>query len=786
MATIKPDLRKKPEKNSKLKPKQKSPVKPVQTQPTLEPEDQELFQNYQDLLKRMYDINLTAAEQETLKKDTLCKETPVPRPKQSSAEDPAKITNLFEAVMSLLNQAVNIEKKSQSLKKMKNPIHVKARSGLINCMNFLYKRQSKSLFNLWSAIFPADTRSSVVESLSNQPSLIYMLFNDSNNDIRALAAQAISLIIDESPLDEFHGSIDLSGRVYNPRFHEIAGVLDNLHEVFNFLLRSQVCANVLIGALKASASLINQTPYSTFSNTYLIKLAESVFIHLGAVQPEVRQAVIKALIAIFKERTERLRSVITYDFMFHVIGAQDFIEERMNLFRNIIKNYPEEIEQYKGWVIEKLSGLMRGDNYSLQKLSYEITDEYIRVKPNCCMLNPAIAISLEILNKQPVETLIPALNSLTLIPDIKAMRQDQLEELMSFMKNFEFSSTSSSLLKSILLKLFGTLAKAQAIPEDFFDKGMSIITAHKDTSNMSVAINASLALSYFCLNPIGLSRIEAIIKNIRDNSENRREKVVSNAIVSISNLLTMYRYEQIQIYFEELFEICVKGLSHKTAKVGWDACRAFLTFFNNKSMPHFAVAERLIPNLIIAVKSQSNFKTKINSCQLLRKYNSELLGSSVEILDALISSLEIDGRSKHMDGKTLKYQYDFKQESVLCITHIFSINQELTQELAEFMSENALAIYTWLRIFVIDYIQMNGDKEAAELSKDEKIDMVRNTCRMVAFWVETEASVAVSYGLLEKFKALSRLSEKKIRKYMGYELENDSIIEFKNVLEDNY
>mmetsp|Transcript_19454 Transcript_19454/g.19458 ORF Transcript_19454/g.19458 Transcript_19454/m.19458 type:complete len:430 (+) Transcript_19454:1065-2354(+) len=429
---------------------------------------------------------------------------------------------------------------------------------------------------------------------------------------------------------------------------------------------------------------------------------------------------------------------------------------------------------------------MMGDNLLIQKTAFEITDEYIRVKPNCCMVEVIARVALALTKKQPVDTLAPCLNTLSLLPDIKVLTQAEVKELIEFLKKFDFSGNSSSLLKSIIMKLFGTLAKADLVPEDFFDRGISVISAHRDTSNLSVAINSSLALSYFCLNPISLSRIDAIIDIIRDNSENRREKVVSNAIVSIANLFGMFTYEQLHKYFDELFDICVRGLSHKTAKVGWDACRAFFTFFANESMPHYEIAHKLIPNLIQAVKTQNNFKTKINSCQLLMKFGKDLIGYSAEILNSLVYCLEIDGRSKHMDSKTLQYQYDFKQESIMCIAHIIDINEELTQELIEFFSENSLNVYHWLRTFVIDYVHENNSKDSSELENDKNIENIRKCCRKLCMWVEEESSIGVSFGLLEKLKKMAKIDEEKIRKYMGYEAENDLIIPLRNVLTDNY
>mmetsp|Transcript_29909 Transcript_29909/g.29622 ORF Transcript_29909/g.29622 Transcript_29909/m.29622 type:complete len:669 (+) Transcript_29909:358-2364(+) len=665
-------------------------------------------------------------------------------------------------------------------------MHVRIRSGLISCIQIICKKHGKILFEFISAVLPSDVRGNVHESVSAQTPLVYMMLNDSSNEIRALAASSLASLIEEFPELEAMESLDITGRVLNSKFHELAGILDNLHEIINFMLRSKLAPEVLIAALKTTAALISKTRYQAFSPSHLLKITESIMIHLGAFIPEIRFGVVKCLIAAFKERIEKIKHILTYDFVYHVLGSQDFIEERLELFERLIKNYPEEMDSFKDWIQGKLSTIMLSDNLSLQKKAYEITDEYIRVKPNCCAIDTAIKTALILIKRQPIDTLAPCLSTLAVIPDIAVLKPQQVQDLIYFLENFDFSGNSPSLLKSIVMKLFGTLAKAQLVPEDFFDRGISIISAHRDTSNLSVAINASLALSYFCLNPISLSRIETIVDIIKDSSENRREKVVSNAIVSISNLFEMFNYHQIQQYFDELFGICVRGLSHKTAKVGWDACKAFFAFFGNESMPHYEVADRLIPNLIQAIKMQNNFKTKINSCQILRKFSSQLLAYSSEILQSLVWCLEIDGRSKHSDSKTLQYQFEFKQESILCIAHIMDINTELSEELIEFLSENCLNVYHWLRAFAIDYVHENSSKDPSELESDENIEIIRKCCRKLIMWVQSEARVGVSFGLLEKLEGLSRIDERKIRKYMGCEAESDLIISLKNILIDNF
>ncbi|CAG9329114.1 unnamed protein product [Blepharisma stoltei] len=684
-----------------------------------------------------------------------------------SSETPVNLVATLQNVQSFLNKRSLYQRsKVAELPRQESNANQENLTifALRNITALFSKENSSMLFDSWPLIFPGENiLGNCPEKFISQPPMTFLLINDASTRIRMEVASAMASIITNSPLLKWQDNIENSGAAHalNSLSHSLEGIIYNLHEALAYILSRNEPKEIVLSVLKTAEALIGNTSYAKFSGMSLPPLISAVISKFDENDADITKAAISVLVCAFKENVEEMVQFLTPQFMHIFIGSSTLLKEKLELLAKIARNYSVHLDFLIDWLKQKLDDLLVCDEPDIQRAAFKVIEEYIRGNQNCPLIGLAINKMFYLIKKKKLDELSYAFDVLTVLQDFSHFSSDQFDEFLRFLKHYE-RSQAPYFLRSSLLKLIGTLFKTKTMPKFFCSTALNIIANHKESKDLKVAISGASAISSFCTNPLCLDRLDLVYKMINENSQNKKEKIVSNAIISIGNLFKNYSRSDLGDLFKEFFEICVQGLSHKNAKVGWDSCRALFEFFGNKNMPHSEVADILIPVLIATIRDQKNYKTKWKAAQMLRKFTTELCDRSLEILQVLIAGLESTKSSLVFDAKTLKYERGFRQEAINCIVYIMENVQELSPELVIYLSQHSWEIYEWLEWMVSDVIRTSFDSNPAE---HPAIESIKDFSEKILAWVSKCEGIQISFGLLEKYRKLSLFSESKIFKY---------------------
>ncbi|CAG9329610.1 unnamed protein product [Blepharisma stoltei] len=756
-------------KKSKASIIEKSPKissEPKSEWPMVSKEDEESRRDWLFISDQMSKVGIVIAENiqgQQEKHPKLRGKTPLTRSVETQGNLVTSLQNVQSILdkRSLLQRTKSLEKPYQepSLSQEKMIIYA-----LKNIGALFNKENSSILFNSWPLIFPGENiLGNCPEKFISQPPLAFLLINDASSSIRVEVASTIASIIANSPLLKWQDNLENSGAAHalNKLSHSLEGIIYNMHEALGYILSRNEPKEIVLAVLKTAEALVGNTSYLKFSAISLPPLIETVIRQLEKNDIEITKAMISVLTCAFKENVEEMVQFLTPQFVFNFIDSNDLLKEKLELLAKITRNYSAYIGFLTDWLKSKLDDLLVCEDAEIQKAAFKIIEEYIRGNQNCPLIDLAIDKMFYLIRKKRFDDLSCAFDVLTVMQNFKNFSTEQFEELLRFLKHYEKSQAPYTLRNS-LLKLIGTLFKTKAMPMHFCPTAINILLNHKESKDLKIAISWAAAISSFCTNPLCLDRLDLIYKIIHENSQNKKEKIVSNAIISTGNLFKNFSRSDLGDYFKDFFDISVQGLSHKNAKVGWDSCRALFEFFGNKNMPHSEMADVLIPVLIATIREQKNYKTKWKAAQMLRKFNKELLNRSSDILKVAIDGLESIKSLLVFDAKTLKYERGFRQEATNCIVYIIENTQEFTPELEPFLSQNALEIYGWIKWALSDIIIQNPD---SMLLEHPTIISIKKFSENILSWVSVHPEIQISFGLLEKYRKLSLFNEKKIFKY---------------------
>ena len=601
----------------------------------------------------------------------------------------------------------------------------------------LFKKYPKAVFGCWELMF----KGSLEHQFMDEPSLLHLLFHEKSFKTRHTVATTLAVVVEFSPLSKWQGTQTEASLGQTQLAQEIPKLIENLHSGLAYLLQTEVHPQFLAALLKAAGSLIDNTPYTHFDSQLLRKLCNAVM-ELWNLGDQVRGSVFSTLTLAFKSGNPELKDFISPKLVSWILESDEMVHDRLALLSKMIKGYPFTMETFHKTIESKLERYIMYSEPKLQAKAFEVIDEYIRAKPDCPVMPMVLEKVLVFIKHVKTESLVPALNTLSLFSNFSGIKTQSLSTLLQFLQQFENDPSAYPPLRCAVLKVVGALAKAQVIPHEFFKTALSIVNSHRKVTNLNVAINSSLAVSYFCLHPCAQEYIDEIISIIEENSLNRKEKVVSNAIIAAGNLFQTFDYQVYASQFPKLLEICIKGLPHKNAKVGWDACAALVKMFGNSSIKNSQVSSQLIPVLLDTIGGQPNFKTRISACQLLRNYKSELANYSIRIFQVLAEVLAAENNVEPLmaDGTVLKYQQLFRQECLLTILHLINYIQSLCPAMMKSLSFYLVCIYEWLETLNLGEVEYNW---------------VARSVQKLVVWIEKYEDITVSFGLFEDLKSLS-------------------------------
>jgi len=597
----------------------------------------------------------------------------------------------------------------------------------LNCVQTLFKKYSKALFGLWTVVFG--------KSEESPASLLYLLNQEKSQKTRVCVCGVITSILENSPLGKWQGSQQEASLGNKELAEKLPEIIKSLHKGLANSLHTENNSAILSSLLKTTSSLIENTPYEHFEGEYLKSLGRSVICLWENL--EVRNGVLATLNSVLKVGHPQLQQLISEQMIDWVFLPENVMIEKLSLLGKMIRGYPDKMEKHYQKIETSLTKCIEQGESKLQAKAFEVIEEYIRVKPNSCIINLVIEKLMVFIDQLQLESIAHALNTLSLFSDFGFISDSQLNTLLDFLVKFEDLQTKFPPLICAVLKIIGVLAKAHKIKEEFFETFLKIITTSRKMTNLNIAINSSLAVSYLCRNPVAKNHLDFLFSIIEEDSNNRKEKVISNAIIAVGNIFETFEFGVFSHLHEELLNICVKGLPHKNAKVGWDASSSLYKMFCNSSIP---MKEHLVPFLLSTISNHSNFKTRISACQLLRFYKTNL-ASFTEVFEILAKSIAFEMQPFSADGTVLKYHSLFRKEALLTALHFIYYTQRPSQGVMENLSY---------------YLGCLFDKfEDLEL---QKVDWVNQALRKVVNWIHTYDEFKVSFGLLEDLRTLSGIA----------------------------
>ncbi|CAG9324744.1 unnamed protein product [Blepharisma stoltei] len=633
------------------------------------------------------------------------------------------------------------------------------------CLQNLFKKHSQFLFSFWSWLIPTSHRPE--NSPFYNQSLTYILFNEKSEKVKIAAATTLSVMIENSALSKVNFEECNYSYVSLTQCMKYAVV--NLHDALTRLLDDEQNPELISALLRVASALLFATNYASFDQGLAKPLIKSIICHAKSKENNVKIGVISALTSAFKETNEDLRGFLTLEFTQGILNSGNFIAERLQLVSKIARSYPEVLNKMTDWLKDKLSKAIAHEDTRVQSSAFEVLEEYIKADQKCPMIDYLIEKVFILIRYDETNKLISGLNTLSVLPSFNKITPQQFQQFSNFIKNLNNSPSPLPALRCSALKLIGSLAKDQAIPSGSFNLILDFVLSLRQSTNQNVVINSSLALSFLCMNEESFKKLPEIMIALEEGKDSKKEKIVSSSIISAGNLFETFSYKEIKTYTPQLLEICISGLPHKNAKVGWDACNALFKFFANPSMPHSRFSSQLIPIFLETIRNHHNYRTRINACQLLRDYDIELNSYSGTIISGLISSLETDKKLLLTEFNVLKYQRCFRQEVILSLIYIINSSASLTSEFISSLTDNLLSIYEWFYSFVVDLIKDQNEPSAVQ--KEYGINAAKGCIQVIVDWIHDVEEIHISFGLLEEMNKFMYMND-----YLEDVFTTDSII----------
>lgn len=337
-------------------------------------------------------------------------------------------------------------------------------------------------------------------------------------------------------------------------------------------------------------------------------------------------------------------------------------------------------------------------------------------------------VTFKLIEKNDGDRLALCFNSLSLIAETSILSEDQYSKLFFYIHNLKNDSSPLVAIRCGALKLIGTLSRSGFLPTSYLGSAIQFVLSQNSSTNQNVIISSSFALSFLCLNPISSSFLNEIVWALEENSKNKKEKIVSSAIISIGNLFETFGLSELRVHLQKLLDLCLNGLYHKNSKVGWDSCNSLSKFYDYHTEVFHQMSDKFIPIFIDTILNHHNYRTRINTCQLIRKYDKELEEFDIKFITEILIRLENDKRLVISDATVLKYQRYFRQELVYTFAFVLNMRSNLDYEFAEMLSGNLCSVYEWLKEFIDD---LNKNKDEELFDSQEAVETFKDALKKI-------------------------------------------------------
>ncbi|CAG9315101.1 unnamed protein product [Blepharisma stoltei] len=627
----------------------------------------------------------------------------------------------------------------------------KIKCSALFCLQILFKKYSKQLFSFWPLFLPSFE--APLDTLLSKKSLISLFAQEKSVKVKAAIASTISILIESSPLNTFLTEAPVISSMFSLN-QCIKQTISNLFETIPHFLAQEKCTQIECSLIKVSISLLSLMRIEAIDRKHIKAMIKAFFSKISSNDLNLKSALLSVFAALFSERNEEARFILSPQFIQGIFYADDLHSERLQVFEKIVKSFPEVLIGTDMWLIEILSKFINSEDQKVQSSAFDVIEEIIKIGKSLSIMLFVVDLTFKAMQNNDNERMalcFTALSSANLYPMLSI---SQLEQLFSFIKSLQKFKSNLFPLRCSVLKLIGSFARNSNLPADYFSTIINFTLSHSTSGNQNLYISCSYALSFLCTSKQSLSWIPNITSILEVNSKNKKEKIVSSAIISVGNLFEIFTYDELGDNFPKLLGIVINGLHHKNSKVGWDSCNTLFKFYDFHKDKFYNMSEKLIPILINTIIHHHNYRTRISTCQILRNYKEELYSYDAELLISLIENLESDKDLMALDATVLKYQRYFRQELIHTLMLLVVNRQTLDDAFVNAIGDNLFLIYEWMEKLFEDFDENHDRNSQDKLSEKEWIGNLAKGLGKLIEWIEATDEIQVSFGLAEGLKNL--------------------------------
>jgi hypothetical protein len=690
--------------------------------------------------------------------------------------EPASVANLFFSIQKLLtlgsswrpfldvtgavsssSEHSDIESGLSYTDKLLN----KLRTCSLISLQELFKKHSKLLFSYWGSLF-AERRD------DRQMSLNYLLSQDHT---KTAVAYTIAVIIDNSPLSKWVFSADSGkgAKGFTPFSKSVAAIVKNLHEDLAMELQHDISPHTLTALMKASMALLSQSPYSKMQPGLVRPLAQALVSRWSACDFANRGLLLHALHLLLQSSQADVEDLFDFALVQDIVKGQDFALERMAVIAKVARYFPCKLDEEA--VTELIRHNLQTHDAKLAGATLSILEELASQPGPLAELGAGVAMS-HVKNPSSSASSLNLLTSLYASNAIEFISsRDQVHAgCLEYLQACTVTSPETVAARSALFKFSSALATHPSCDRRTFDLVLGVLKKGRDDSSLPVSIQASATLAVVCTSPYLEACLPDLVSLAVQRSQSRKEKIASNGVVAVGNLLEHAAAESIEPYLEALTTLLLTSCSHKNIKVCWDSCKALLKASSRGLLR--SLSSKVVGEGLGMLDQHPNFKTRIYICELLEQFEPWLVQHFSESASKLMSSISVDNPTGAASYPEEKHKLEFRQAIVKLLASLVC-RLDTAADLSSFMNLHASALCLELHTTLSLIVHSSG-LSPEDVAETPSVQLYRRAGKVLHVLSEG-AHTQVSFGTVDRLAVLAEFSVADAAQLLAYASAADDV-----------
>mmetsp|Transcript_1906 Transcript_1906/g.4219 ORF Transcript_1906/g.4219 Transcript_1906/m.4219 type:complete len:829 (+) Transcript_1906:157-2643(+) len=717
--------------------------------------------------------------------------------------DPAYVANLFFAIQKLLTlgsclkpfldvsgtiSSSSDQSDAESSMSYTDKVLSKLRTCSLISLQELFKKHSKLLFSYWGSLF-AERRD------DRQMSLNYLL---SQEHTKTIVAYTIGVIIDNSPLSKWVFNMNEStkgNKGFTPFSQSVAAIVKILHEDLSTELLHECNSHTLTALLKASTALLSQCPYVKMPPGLVRPLAQALVGKWEHCDSANRGNLLQAFNVVLQANQTEVEDLFSKAVVDDILSTFEVSEPSDSFTAKSSKSLSMTSSLYNRELhLERMAVAAKLAKFFPHKLEDSAVVELVQanLKINDAKLTSATLLILEELTKNPgllaefasevfikhIRTPNSAASCLSLITcifsssaiDSVTCKSKVQQCCIEFLENCNSRAPESVAIRTALFKFCTAYTKHPLCDENTYRTVLSLLKKFKDDSSLAVSIQASAALAAACSSSFVESFVQDLVELAMLRSNSKKEKIASNGVVAIGNILENACFSSLQPTLDSLFNLLIESCTHKNIKVCWDSCKALLKAASRGLLKShdFRIAEELLRIL----NHHPNFKTRVYLVQLLESFAEVLAENFSESASLLLSSISAENPADASSYTEQKHKIEFKQASLRLLATLSSKLRD-DSDISAFMNLNAGSLCSELHESLSLYVHSSG-APLDEMLESPIVQLYKQAGKRLHYHAESEGA-QVSFGTVERFADLANFSIENAAQLLSYSNVSDDV-----------